>query len=69
MEFLSEMRFLPCSGYLNEAGKLNLERFEAYMKKLASYDIKQFREQYDDLKYLKSKTSKNGYSVSIFWDV
>lgn len=31
------------------------------MKKLASYDIKQFREQYNDLKYLKTKTGGHGF--------
>jgi 5'-3' exoribonuclease 1 len=57
--------FLLLAGYLNEAGVLNLERFEVYMKKLASFDIKHFREQYDDMKYLKAKTSKNGYRAGV----
>lgn len=29
------------------------------MKKLASFDFKQFREIYDDLKYLKKKTGSS----------
>ena len=61
-EINSRVLFL---GYLNESGKLNLEHFEAYMKKLASFDIKKFREQYDDLKYMKAKSSRNGLGAGV----
>lgn len=51
-------------GYLNESGTLNLARFEAYMRKLGSFDIKQFREKYDDLRYLEKKTGKSATKVN-----
>lgn len=59
--------FFLVIGYLNESGTLNLPRFEAYMRKLGSFDIKQFREKYDDLRYLEKKTGKSGEPrVSVF---
>ncbi|XP_065219617.1 5'-3' exoribonuclease 1 isoform X2 [Planococcus citri] len=45
-------------GYLNESGTLNLARFEAYMRKLGSFDIKQFREKYEDIRYMERKTGQ-----------
>lgn len=67
---LTLMVILSFLGYLNEAGTLNLARFEAYMRKLGSFDIKQFRDIYDDMKYLKSKTGRKGMNnltVSVFF--
>lgn len=46
------------SGYINESGILNLERFEKFMEKLAGHDIAQFDEIYTDLKYFESKTGR-----------
>ncbi|XP_008193749.1 5'-3' exoribonuclease 1 isoform X2 [Tribolium castaneum] len=45
-------------GYINEAGTLNLERFEKFMKKLADVDIKNFEEIQDDLTYFERKTGR-----------
>jgi 5'-3' exoribonuclease 1 len=45
-------------GYVNEAGTLNLERFEKFMKKLADIDMKNFVETQDDLLYMKMKTGR-----------
>ncbi|XP_044268734.1 5'-3' exoribonuclease 1 isoform X2 [Tribolium madens] len=45
-------------GYINEAGTLNLERFEKFMKKLADIDIKNFEEIQDDLLYFERKTGR-----------
>lgn len=46
------------SGYINEAGTLNLKRFEKFMEKLAEIDIKNFEEIHDDLMYFESKTGR-----------
>lgn len=46
------------SGYINEAGSLNLERFEKFMNKLGNYDMEHFDEIYADLKFLESKTGR-----------
>jgi len=46
-------------GYLNENGILHLRRFEAFIKQLSQFDIEMFRETYDDMKYMESKTGKN----------
>ncbi|RZC39325.1 5'-3' exoribonuclease 1 like, partial [Asbolus verrucosus] len=45
-------------GYINEAGTLNLERFEKFMKKLAEIDVKNFEEIQDDLQYMQMKTGR-----------
>ena len=51
------------TGYINEAGVLNLERFEKFMAKLAEHDMAQFDEIYTDLKYFEAKTGRrNGRS-------
>jgi 5'-3' exoribonuclease 1 len=53
------MEVLPTlDGYVNEAGTLNLERFEKFMKKLADIDMKNFVETQDDLLYMKMKTGR-----------
>ncbi|KAJ8687572.1 hypothetical protein QAD02_023366 [Eretmocerus hayati] len=53
------MEVLPTlDGYINEAGKLNLERFEKFMAKLGEYDLEQFDEIYADLKFFESKTGR-----------
>ncbi|XP_032684890.1 5'-3' exoribonuclease 1 isoform X3 [Odontomachus brunneus] len=45
-------------GYINEAGTLNLNRFEKFMERLSRLDLKQFNEHYADLKYFESKTGR-----------
>ncbi|KAG7212279.1 hypothetical protein KM043_012607 [Ampulex compressa] len=45
-------------GYINEAGTLNLNRFEKFMARLSRLDMQQFNEQYADLKYFESKTGR-----------
>nr|XP_018918254.1 PREDICTED: 5'-3' exoribonuclease 1 [Bemisia tabaci] len=42
-------------GYLNEEGKLNLRRFERFLKKLSEFDEDNFREKTADLKFLEGK--------------
>lgn len=49
------IHFLFCLGYLNEAGKLNLKRFEVFMGEMSEIDRDLFREHYEDLKYMESK--------------
>lgn len=46
-------------GYLNESGTLNLKRFETFLHALSGFDLEIFRETYDDMVYLESKTGKN----------
>lgn len=45
-------------GYINEAGTLNLERFEKFMERLSRLDIEQFNEYLTDLKYLENKMGR-----------
>ncbi|XP_057341540.1 5'-3' exoribonuclease 1 isoform X1 [Microplitis mediator] len=45
-------------GYINEAGKLNLERFEKFMEQLAHIDVDHFAETLADLKYFEGKTGR-----------
>lgn len=45
-------------GYINEAGTLNLERFEKFMERLSQFDVEQFEEVYADLKYFEAKTGR-----------
>lgn len=55
------MDVLPTlNGYINEAGKLNLERLEKFMKKLGEVDRDLFKEHYADLKGLE------GHYVSFY---
>lgn len=64
--FRTYMDVLPClDGYINEQGTLNLNRFEAFLKKLSEYDFKKFGELNEDFQYLnhKSKT-KDGSEVN-----
>lgn len=42
-------------GYLNDAGRLNLSRFEVFMDEMSEVDRELFREKYEDLKYMESK--------------
>lgn len=42
-------------GYLNDAGKLNLGRFEIFMEEMSEVDRDLFREHYEDLKFMESK--------------
>lgn len=46
------------TGYINEAGDLNLRRFEAFMKELAKIDKEKFQDTYADLKYFEGKTGR-----------
>ncbi|CAH0728977.1 unnamed protein product, partial [Brenthis ino] len=53
------MTVLPTlSGYINEAGDLNLERFEIFMQELAKIDKEKFQDTYADLKYFEAKTGR-----------
>ncbi|XP_014469638.1 PREDICTED: 5'-3' exoribonuclease 1 isoform X2 [Dinoponera quadriceps] len=53
------MEVLPTfEGYINEAGTLNLNRFEKFMERLSRLDVEQFNEHYADLKYFESKTGR-----------
>ena len=45
-------------GYINEAGDLNLERFEIFMQELAKIDKEKFQDTYADLKYFEAKTGR-----------
>lgn len=45
-------------GYINEAGELNLSRFEKFMQKLCDFDIANFEEVRDDLLYMETKTGR-----------
>ncbi|EFO19268.2 hypothetical protein LOAG_09226 [Loa loa] len=48
-------------GYINEAGVLNLKRFEIFLKNFAKNDRKNFIEQMDDEAYLSSKRISNAW--------
>ncbi|KYN27760.1 5'-3' exoribonuclease 1 [Trachymyrmex cornetzi] len=53
------MEVLPTlEGYINEAGTLNLDRFEKFMERLSRLDVEQFNEQYADIKFFESKTGR-----------
>ncbi|XP_068209934.1 5'-3' exoribonuclease 1-like isoform X1 [Palaemon carinicauda] len=52
-------------GYLNNGGKLNLERFEKFVEKLAEMEVDHFQEMSADLKYFNAKKSKNGSAFKV----
>ncbi|CAB3243400.1 unnamed protein product [Arctia plantaginis] len=53
------MTVLPTlDGYINEAGDLNLARFEVFMQELAKIDKEKFQDTYADLKYFEGKTGR-----------
>ncbi|XP_012550791.2 5'-3' exoribonuclease 1 [Bombyx mori] len=53
------MTVLPkLDGYINEAGDLNLERFEIFMQELSKIDKEKFQDTYTDLKYFEEKTGR-----------
>lgn len=53
------MEVLPTlDGYINESGRLNLERFEKFMQRLAVIDVEHFAETLADLKYFEAKTGR-----------
>ncbi|XP_041976065.1 5'-3' exoribonuclease 1 isoform X2 [Aricia agestis] len=53
------IKVLPTlEGYINEAGILNLARFEAFMQELAKIDMEKFSDIYADLKYFEGKTGR-----------
>lgn len=53
------MKVLPkLGGYINEAGRLHLERFEIFIQELSRIDIENFSEKYADLKWFESKTGR-----------
>ncbi|XP_045446077.1 5'-3' exoribonuclease 1 [Melitaea cinxia] len=57
--YMTYMTVLPTlSGYINEAGDLNLERFEIFMQELAKIDKEKFQDTYADLKYFEAKTGR-----------
>lgn len=43
------------TGYLTDAGKMNLARFEVFMAEMGEIDRDLFREHYSDLKQLETK--------------
>ena len=43
------------SGYINENGHLNLERFEKFMIRLAQIDYDHFNDIYADVKWLEER--------------
>ena len=43
------------SGYINEKGVLNLERFEVFMQRLAKIDYEHFNDIYGDIKWLEER--------------
>ncbi|CAG9538790.1 unnamed protein product [Cercopithifilaria johnstoni] len=51
-------------GYINEAGVLNLKRFEIFLKNFAKNDRKKFIEEMDDEAYLSSKRISNPWRDS-----
>lgn len=53
-----EIWFYYISGYINEAGDLNLTRFEMFMQELAKIDKEKFQDTYTDLKYFEGKTGR-----------
>lgn len=55
-EYISVLPTLD--GYINENGKLNLERFEKYLKHLSQYDYEKFNDTYADLKYWEGKLER-----------
>ncbi|XP_013136555.1 PREDICTED: 5'-3' exoribonuclease 1 [Papilio polytes] len=53
------MTVLPTlDGYINEAGDLNLPRFELFMQELAKIDKEKFHDTYTDLKFFEAKTGR-----------
>lgn len=54
---------------MNEAGKLNLKRFEVFMSAMATVDRELFREKYEDLKYMESKTNNHETFGSEFVEI
>ncbi|XP_015189014.1 PREDICTED: 5'-3' exoribonuclease 1 isoform X2 [Polistes dominula] len=53
------MEVLPTlDGYINESGKLRLDRFEVFMERLSRIDVENFAEYYCDFKYLEAKINK-----------
>lgn len=44
---------------MNEAGKLNLKRFEVFMSAMGTVDRELFREKYEDLKFMESKQNNH----------
>ncbi|XP_071639281.1 5'-3' exoribonuclease 1 [Temnothorax longispinosus] len=53
------MEVLPTlEGYINEAGTLQLDRFEKFMEKLSRLDVEQFNEHYADIKFFENKTGR-----------
>lgn len=69
------IKVLPSlGGYINEAGALNLSRFEKFMEALSQIDMEHFQETYADLKYFEAKTGrrpneKERTSVSAFFQL
>lgn len=59
MKYLNSYKNKLHTGYLNEAGKLNLKRFEMFMAEMSGVDRELFREKYEDLKYMEGKQNNN----------
>ncbi|XP_052224237.1 5'-3' exoribonuclease 1-like [Dreissena polymorpha] len=59
------MEVLPhCGGYINNGGRLNLERFEKYLAELSKFDFDTFSQQAGDLKLRESKKAYDCVTVA-----
>lgn len=59
MLYKAYIEVLPqLGGYINEAGDLNLKRFEQFMQRLATFDVDQFRDTYADLREFENRTGR-----------
>ncbi len=53
------MDVLPTlGGYINESGRLHLERFETFMRRLAQIDYDHFNDVYADVKWLEQRHNR-----------
>jgi 5'-3' exonuclease len=52
------LRVISGSGYINENGILNLERFEKFLASLSLREMDRFDDIYSDNKWLEGKTAK-----------
>ena len=45
-------------GYISDAGRINLPRFQKFMSSLAEFDLQEFQEHYVSMAYIKRKRSE-----------
>ena len=55
---ISNFSYLTPIGYMNNNGRLNLERFERFLQALAEREKDHFEDIYSDAKWIEGKTSK-----------